>query len=66
VYDGLRTRFGDRGAVEFTVLVGFLVMTIRMWNAFGVPEPSDEDIGDLLAGLREGRIELPDPSARIG
>jgi 4-carboxymuconolactone decarboxylase len=66
LYEAIRRRFGDRGAVELTVLIGFLVMTIRLWNALGVPEPDDGEIRDLLAGLRAGTIAAPDPSARIG
>jgi 4-carboxymuconolactone decarboxylase len=65
-YAGLRDRFGERGAVEFTVLVGFLLMTIRLWQAFGLPEPSDAEMRMLLDDLREGTAALPDSQARIG
>jgi 4-carboxymuconolactone decarboxylase len=65
-YEAIRRRFGERGAVELTVLIGFLVMTIRLWNALGVPEPDDGEIRDLLAGIRAGAIAPPDPAARIG
>ncbi len=62
----LRERFGERGAVEFTVLVGFLLMTIRLWQALGLPEPSDAEMRTLLDDLREGKEPLPDSRARIG
>ena len=65
-YAALRRRFGERGAVEFTVLVGFLLMTIRLWQAFGLPEPSDAEMLALLRELREGTAPLPDAQARIG
>jgi len=65
-YARLRSRFGDRGAVEFTVLLGFLLMTIRLWQALGVPEPTDAEIRELIDDLRAGRTGLPDPTARIG
>jgi alkylhydroperoxidase/carboxymuconolactone decarboxylase family protein YurZ len=65
-YAALTQRFGDRGAVEFTVLVGFLLVTIRLWQALGVPEPSAEEVAALLDGVRSGSIPLPDPEARIG
>ena len=65
-YSALTERFGDRGAVEFTVLVGFLLVTIRLWQALGVPEPSAEEIAALLDAVRTGAIPLPDPEARIG
>jgi 4-carboxymuconolactone decarboxylase len=65
-FAALRNRFGERGAVEFTVLVGFLLMTIRLWQALGVPEPADDEIEELLRDLRSGAAPLPDPDARIG
>lgn len=65
-YAALTDRFGDRGAVEFTVLVGFLLVTIRLWQALGVPEPSAEGIAALLEAVKSGAIPLPDPDARIG
>ena len=65
-YAAMRERFGERGAVEFTVLLGFLLMTIRLWQALGVPEPDAEELAALLAAMRDGSLELPDPGARIG
>jgi 4-carboxymuconolactone decarboxylase len=65
-YAALRDRFGERGVVELTILVGFLLMTIRLWQALGVSQPSDEEIRELLRRLREGELEPPDANARIG
>jgi alkylhydroperoxidase family enzyme len=65
-YSALEKRFGERGAVELTVLVGFLLMTIRLWQALGVPEPTREEMDALLRDLRSGATSLPDPDARIG
>jgi hypothetical protein len=59
-------RLGPRGALEFTVFVGFLLMTVRLWQALGVPDPSDEEIDTLFSGLLDGSIPVPDPQARIG
>jgi hypothetical protein len=65
-YARIRDRFGARGAVEFTILLGFLTMTIRLWQALGVPEPTPVEVEALLQSLRDGTLELPDPHARIG
>lgn len=65
-YALLRERFGERGAVEFTVLVGFLLLTIRLWQALGVPEPTEDEIQELLREARSGTLSLPEPDARIG
>jgi hypothetical protein len=59
-------RLGDRGALEFTVFVGFLLMTFRLWQAMGVPDPTDEEMGRLIDDLLEGKVELPAADARIG
>lgn len=57
---------GQRGAIEFTVFVAFLLATMRLWQALGVPEPSDGEIDEMLEGYRTGRTPLPDPKLRIG
>ena len=65
-YAALVERFGARGAVELTALIGFLLMTIRLWQALGVPEPTPEEIHELLDDVESGSSSLPDPGARIG
>jgi alkylhydroperoxidase family enzyme len=65
-YAALQERMGERGALEFTVFVGFLLMVFRLWQALGVPDPSDGEIDQLVRDLVTGAIETPDPGARIG
>jgi hypothetical protein len=65
-YAWIRDRLGDRGALEYTVFIGMLVMVIRLWQALGVPEPTDAEIDDLVQGLVDGSVPVPDPAARIG
>lgn len=59
-------RLGERGTIEFTLFVCFLLMTMRMWQAVGVPDPDDEEMDRLVSGLIDGTIPVPDPAARIG
>lgn len=59
-------RLGDRGALEFTIFIGFLLMVIRLWQALGVPDPTDEEIDELMRGLRDGTVDIPERNARIG
>jgi hypothetical protein len=66
LHEGMVDRLGDRGALEFTIFVGFLLMTFRLWQAVGVPDPTDEEIGALIDDLVAGRVELPEADARIG
>jgi alkylhydroperoxidase family enzyme len=65
-YAAMCERMSPRGALEFTIFIGFLAMTIRLWQAVGVPNPDDEEIDALVRDLVEGRIDIPDPAARIG
>jgi alkylhydroperoxidase family enzyme len=65
-FAGIRKRFGDRGAVEFTSFVAWLMMTDRLMQAFHVPALSDEQLDELLQGFLDGTAEVPDPELRIG
>lgn len=65
-YRRMVDRLGERGTLEFTAFVAILLMIVRLWQALGVPEPSDAEIDDLFAGLLDGRVAVPDPGARIG
>jgi hypothetical protein len=65
-YAGIEQRMGRRPALEYTFFIAFLVMTIRLHQALGFPDPPDEEIDRLLADFREGRRELPDFRVRLG
>jgi hypothetical protein len=41
-------------------------MTIRLWQALGVPEPTSQEVKALLQDIESGSQGLPDPDARIG
>ena len=36
-YAALERRLGQRGAVEYTIFIAFLMMTLRLFQAFGLP-----------------------------
>jgi hypothetical protein len=61
----MERRLGERGTVEYTMFISHLIRTIRLHQAFGVPDPTDAEIDELLADFREGRRELPDFKQRI-
>jgi hypothetical protein len=62
----LSHRLGVRGAVEYSAFIAFLIMTMRLWQALGVPDPSDAEIDELLQSYRDGTGPDIDPQARIG
>lgn len=47
-FDAMVDRLGRRGAVEYTIFVCLLIVTIRLQQAFGMPEVSDDEIEALL------------------
>jgi alkylhydroperoxidase family enzyme len=65
-FAALSERLGSRGALEFTVFCGFLMMTFRLWMALGVTDPSDAEVDALLQTHRDGTALTVDPAARIG
>jgi hypothetical protein len=65
-FAAIEQRLGTRGAVEYTVFVAFLMCTIRLFQAFGVPAPSDEEVAEMIRGFRDGTREVPDASVRFG
>ncbi len=56
----MEERLSARGVVEYTIYIGFLLMVIRLYQAFGLSDPSDEEIDRLIVDIRTGRAELPD------
>jgi hypothetical protein len=65
-FGAIEELLGRRGAVDFTVFIGFMLCTFRCWQALGVPDTPREEIDAMLQGYRDGTTELFDPAARIG
>jgi len=64
-YAWLEASVGPRGAVELTAFVGFLIMTIRLNQAFGVQDIGDEALDEWIQALADGKVALPDPRSRV-
>jgi alkylhydroperoxidase family enzyme len=64
-YAPVEAHMGRRAALEYTIFIGFLMMTIRLNQALGVPDPPREEIDAMLDEFRTGKRELPDPSVRF-
>lgn len=65
-FAGMEELLGRRGAVDFTVFLGFLLCTIRLWQALGVPNTPASEIDEMVAAYRAGTGPIFDPVARIG
>jgi alkylhydroperoxidase family enzyme len=64
-FDAIEARLGTRGLVEYTIFVALLQLIMRLYQAFGLPDPGDEEIDELIRQFREGERELPDYRLRI-
>lgn len=65
-YAKLEQRLGERGAVEYTLFIGHLIRTIRLHQAFAVPDPQDSEIDQMHAEFKKGTRRLPNFRERIG
>jgi hypothetical protein len=65
-YAEMEARFGERGALEFTLFVPFLIMTFRAWQAIGVPDVSEGEIEAMLDTYRRGDGVVVPADARRG
>lgn len=60
IYGRIEARLGRRGAVEYTQLIGFLLLTVRLSQAFdSMPEFSPQMVDELLELVVAGEVELP-------
>jgi len=56
---------GVRACVEFAAFAGHLLKTLRLNQAFGVPDVTREQLIEFVQAIADGRVELPDPKARV-
>jgi hypothetical protein len=55
MWSGIADRFGgERGAVEYTLTIGYNLMVIRGMQAFGTPTASREQMEARVRALRDG------------
>jgi hypothetical protein len=64
-YVAIEADMGKRATVEYTIFITYLMLVIRLQQAFGEFEFSDEEIRALLQEFRDGGRELPDYRQRI-
>jgi hypothetical protein len=64
-YTSVETIVGVRAAVEITCFTGHLIKTIRLMQAFGVPDISRQDVTEWVQAIVDGKIEIPDHHARV-
>jgi plasmid stabilization system protein ParE len=65
LYASMEERLGQRGTVEYTLFITFLMQTMRNFQALGMDDPGEAEIDALLDAFRDGRQTVPDFRVRI-
>ncbi len=64
-YQSIESQVGVRAAVEITCFTGHLIKTIRLMQAFGIPDTTREHVREWVQAIVDGQIALPDNHARV-
>jgi hypothetical protein len=65
-WHALEQRKGERWMVDYTIFILFLALTMRLQQAVGIVDPSDDEIDELVAALRDGTRPLGEFVNRAG
>lgn len=63
-YKSLEEKLGVRATVELTCFTGHLIKTMRLMQAFGVPDTTREHLLEWVKALAAGEVDLPPSEAR--
>lgn len=58
-YEAVEALLGRRGAVEVTAFTGHLLKTMRLMQAWGVPDIQHDQLEEFVQAIVDGKIELP-------
>jgi hypothetical protein len=51
---------GERGVIEYSAFIAWILMTARLMQALGLAGPTDADLEESIEALATGRVALPD------
>jgi alkylhydroperoxidase family enzyme len=67
LYGAVEELVGRRAAVEITAFTGHLLKTMRLMQAWGVPDISKVQLEEFVQALVDGKVELPEgPRVPVG
>lgn len=58
-YEAVEALLGRRGAVEVTAFAGHLLKTMRLMQAWGVPDITRAQLEEFVQALADGKVALP-------
>jgi hypothetical protein len=61
----MKDRMGARGLVDYTAFIMWLSWIMRMMQAFDTPAVSDAELDAVIAGLKDGSVEVPNFRERL-
>ncbi len=64
-YTSVERLVGVRAAVELACFTAHLIKTIRLMQAFGIPDVSRSDVTEWVQAIVDGKVPLPDNHARV-
>jgi hypothetical protein len=64
-YDAMLERMGPRGVVEYSGFILWLNWIMRMMQMLGTGNPPDSEVDAVIAGIRDGSVEIPDFRKRL-
>lgn len=66
LYDAVEAKVGGvRACVELTAFAGHLLKSLRLNQAFGVPDITREQLIEFVQAIADGKVALPEPKARV-
>lgn len=66
LYEAVEAKVGGaRACVEFTAFAGHLLKSLRLNQAFGVPDITREQLIEFVQAIADGKVALPEPKARV-
>lgn len=60
LYQAVEQEVGVRGAVELTAFTGHLLKTMRLMQAWGIPDINQQQLEEFVQAIVDGRVELPE------
>ena len=59
-FERMKQRIGERGVIELSIFIMFLVLTIRLIETTtGATGPTDEEVAQILREYEDGTREIP-------
>jgi hypothetical protein len=65
LFAAMKDRMGARGVVDYTAFIMWLSWIMRMMQAFDTPSISDPELDAVIAGLKDGSVEVPNFRERL-